>query len=360
MFADDIRGIIVTTMGYGRTIDRVVGGLSRLLHVRPARENTLHDLEQHYLDLPIDRMFPAPVAPADVRVTRTLFDRAIRSSTVTWRSTHEVLCPHYRRRHEREYAANLTAQLRWVRPDRARRRDCLVYVHGWLEPGSWAEETTLFRTWAQALDVDLAHVSLPFHGVRKPRGALFSGELFWTADLVRSVEGVRQAVHDARSAIAYLRAQGYERVGVTGLSLGGAVTMILACLDEPRPDFIIPIISHLQLAEAVEEAPILWRVKHDLTRWGIDREARAVLFDRLGWAHYAPRLAKERQLWIQAKEDAYIDAAQAERQWRLWGEPPILWIEGGHMTFPIALDAITRRMKGFLSQQPADAPHVVV
>lgn len=335
-------------MGYGRTIDRVVGSFSRFLHIRPARQNTLADLEKHYLDLPIERMFPAPDRPIDVQVTRTLLDRAIRSSTVTWRSTHEVLCPLYRRRHETDYASNLSAQLRWVRPDRARRRTCLVYVHGWLEPGSWAEETTLFRTWARALDVDLAHVSLPFHGVRKPPSSLFSGEHFWTADLVRSVEGVRQAVHDARSAIAYLRGQGYERIGVSGLSLGGAVTMLLACV-EPTPDFIIPIISHLQLAEAVEEAPILWRVKHDLTRWGIDRDARARLFERLGWARFSPILPRERQLWIQASEDAYIDARQAARQWRQWGEPPILWIEGGHMTFPLALPAITDRMRTFLS-----------
>jgi pimeloyl-ACP methyl ester carboxylesterase len=336
-------------MGYGRNIDRVVGGFSRLLHVRPARQNTLPDLERHYLDLPIDRMFPAAEAPRDVRITRNLLDRAIRSSTVTWRSTHEVLCPHYRRRHETDYAKNLDAQLRWVRPDGVRRRDCLVYVHGWLEPGSWAEETTLFRAWGRELDVDLAHVSLPFHGVRKPPGSLFSGELFWTADLVRSVEGVRQAVHDARSAIAYLRAQGYERVGVSGLSLGGAVVMILACL-EPSLDFVIPIISHLQLLDAVEEAPILWRVKHDLNRWGVDRAARARIFDRLGWSAYAPAVPKERQLWIQAREDVYIDARAVERQWRQWDEPPILWVDGGHMTFALKIGEINARIKAFLAR----------
>ncbi len=336
-------------MGYGRNIDRVVGGLSRLLHVRPARQNTLPDLERHYLDLPLEQMFPAPDRPIEPKTTRTLLDKAIRSSTVTWKSTHQVRCPLYRRRHEREYRRNLNAQLRWVRPDGARRRDCLVYVHGWLEPGSWAEETTLFRVWGRELGVDLAHVSLPFHGVREPRGSLFSGELFWSADLVRSVEGVRQAVHDARCAIRFLREQGYERVGVSGLSLGGAVAMILACLD-PAPDFVIPIIAHLQLLDAVEEAPILWRVKHDLGKWGIDRPARKRLFDRLGWARYRPLVPNENQLWIQAREDVYIAAHAVQRQWHDWGEPPILWVDGGHMTFPLHMSAINARMKRFLNR----------
>ena len=55
------------------------------------------------------------------------------------------------------------------------------------------------------LEVDLLHVALPFHGRRNPRGALFSGEYFWTADLVRSVEAVRQAACDARAAFYYRR-----------------------------------------------------------------------------------------------------------------------------------------------------------
>lgn len=335
-------------MGYGRTVDRVVGSLSRLLHVRSAKTNTLGDLDP-YLELSPDEAFPPPGPLVGERVERTLIDRAIRSSTVSWTSPHEVLCPRYQMRHEGAYRVNKNAAMRWVRPDGEMRDTCLVYVHGWLEPGSWAEETTLFRKWSRELPCDLAHVALPFHGVRKPRSALFSGEFFWTADLVRSIEGVRQAVHDVRQAVAWLRAQGYSKVGVTGISLGGSITMLLACLD-PAPDYIIPIIAHLQLAEAVEDAPILWRMKSDLERWGADREARRRIFEGIGWAKYPPVIPRERQLWIQAKEDGYLDASLAERQHGEWGEPPILWIDGGHMTFPLHIDEITDRIVDFLAE----------
>lgn len=333
-------------MGYGTTVDRVIGGLSRLLHVRAAKTNTLGDLEP-YLGLAANTAFPAPDPIFGVTVRRTLLDRALHSSTVTWRSTHEVLCPRYRVRHQGEYRVNEQATMRWIRPDGRQRRQCLVYVHGWLEPGSWAEEATLFRKWGRELpSCDLAHVSLPFHGVRKPRWSLFSGEYFWTADLVRSVEAIRQAVHDVRCAIGWLREQGYERVGVTGISLGGSIAMLLACV-EPTPDYSIPIVAHLQLFDAVENAAILSHMKRDLERFGADHAERKRIFERLGWASYAPVLPRERQLWIQAREDAYIDAELTTRQHRDWGEPPILWIEGGHMTFPLHIDEITERMRSF-------------
>jgi hypothetical protein len=76
------------------------------------------------------------------------------------------------------------------------------------------------------------------------------------------------------------------------------------------------------------------------------------LFKRMGLSSYRPLLAPERQLWIQAREDVYIDARLAEAQWQAWGEPHVLWIEGGHMTFPLHVDAITKRMDAFLRTLP--------
>src|SRR5262249_34581167 len=162
-----------------------------------------------------------------------------------------------RLRHDRDYAVNHTVHARWMRPRGRHRRSLLIYVHGWLEPGPWVEETTLLPVLFRELDTDVAHVQLPFHGKRNPKGALFHGEYFWSADLVRSIEALRQSVIDVRSAMAYFRLQGYERIGITGISLGGSIAMLMACLL-PLPDYIVPIIAHLDLGDAVENAPILW------------------------------------------------------------------------------------------------------
>jgi pimeloyl-ACP methyl ester carboxylesterase len=330
-----------------RGVDRIIGGLTHLLHLRGAQHNTVADLGP-YLDTPKDVLFPAPVAPRDLVRARALLRRSNGREVVTlrWHSQHVPLCPHYRARHAGEYARNQTVTARWMHPRTGPRRRALVYVHGWLEPGPWVEEAVLLPRLYDALGVDVLHVQLPFHGARNPRSALFHGEFFWSADLVRSIEAVRQSCNDARTLVTWLRAQGYEEVGVTGISLGGSIAMVLACVD-PTPDYIVPIVSHLQLGEAVEDAPILWRMKADLERFGVDRVRRKAIFGRLGIASLLPTLAPERQLWIMARDDAYIAAPLVEAQWRAWGEPPIEWIPGGHMTFPLSLPRIVERTREF-------------
>ena len=109
---------------------------------------------------------------------------------------------------------------------------------------------------------------------------------------MRTMESVRQSLIDVRTLMAWLRAErGYEEIGVTGISLGGGITMALGCV-ESGPDYIMPIVAHLKLGEAVEEAPILWRMKADLERFGIDRAKRRELFDRLGPRQAAARLCR--------------------------------------------------------------------
>jgi hypothetical protein len=335
----------------GRSVDRIVGGLSRLLQLRSAQVNTVDDLAP-YLGAPLSVMFPDPVVPRDVerrpmRAGRRS-DRVI--ERLQWHSPHAPLCPHYRARHAGEYARNQIATARYMYPRAGPRAAALVYVHGWLEPAPW--QALFLPRLYDALGVDVLHLQLPFHGTRKPKSALFHGEFFWTADLVRSIEAVRQSCFDARTLVAWLRAQGYLEVGVTGLSMGASVAMVLACL-EPVPDYIAPIIGHLQLAEAIEEAPIFWRMKSDLERFGIGAARRRQIFAQLGFESLRPILATDRQLWIMAREDIYIPAPVVERQWHEWGEPAIEWLPGGHMTFALSLTRAVERLRTFHLSLPA-------
>jgi pimeloyl-ACP methyl ester carboxylesterase len=334
----------------GRGVDRLVGGLTHLLHLRGAEQNTVGDLGP-YLDAPTSVLFPAPVSPRDLtrRVQHLPWLRRPRGrvlEALTWHSQHVPLCPHYRARHAGEYARNQMVTARWIYPPAGPRARALVYVHGWLEPGPWIEEAVLLPRLDHALDVDVLHVQLPFHGTRNPRSARYHGEFFWSGDLVRTIEALRQSCIDARTLVAWLRSQGYAEVGVTGISLGGSIAMLLACVT-PLPDYIVPIVSHLQLAGAVEDAPILWRMKADLERFGVDQPQREDIFRRLGIASMRPLLPAHKQLWIMARNDVYVAAPLVERQWHEWGEPPIEWIAGGHMTFPLHLGRIVERTRAF-------------
>lgn len=331
-------------MGYGERVDAVVGKLSRFLHLRRTNIDTSHELTP-YFGLSLEELLPRPVQLPDVRRVRPRFGLgSVCTETLSWRSVHEPLSDAYKRRHQTDYAANTTAYARWVHQKAHRRKSLLLYVHGWLEPGSWVEEATLMPLWYKELGVDVAHVQLPFHGRRSTSGQLFHGEWFWTADLVRSLEAVRQAVFDVRSIMAWFRNLGYEEVGISGLSLGGCITMLTACVD-PLPDYVVPMIAHLELTDAIEEAPILWRMKDDLARFGIDSAHRREIFTRVSLSQATPLLPNEKQLWVAAREDGYLKAELVEQQWKRWNQPPILWIPGGHMTFPIAVADIVKRMK---------------
>jgi hypothetical protein len=54
-----------------------------------------------------------------------------------------------------------------------------------------------------------------------------------------------------------------------------------------------------------------------------------------------------------ARDDIYIPAAVVERQWRAWGEPPIEWLPGGHMTFALSLSRAIARLREFHDTLPA-------
>jgi pimeloyl-ACP methyl ester carboxylesterase len=328
-------------MGYGDRVDGVFGKLARVLHMRRAEHDTSKDLAP-YLDKTIDELFPAPPVPTVTRQAPGLLDDP-RMEALSWRSGHEPLSAAYRARHEGDYAKNLTAHATWMHPKGTRRRSILLYAHIWLQTTPRLEEAVALPMFSKAMDVDVALVQLPFHGRRNARGQLFGGEYFWSADLVRSLEAVRQSVYDVRAAMAYFRALGYEEVGVAGISLGGSIAMLTACLD-PVPDYVIPIISHLELVEAIEEAEILWRMKADLERFGLDKAARKALFTRLAIYDTKPKLAPERQLWLAAREDRFLTERGVLQQWERWGNPPIEWLTGGHMTFMFDLPKMLRRM----------------
>jgi pimeloyl-ACP methyl ester carboxylesterase len=73
---------------------------------------------------------------------------------------------------------------------------------------------------------------LPYHDVRKPPD-LKRAELIVSANVGRTAQVNRQAVLDAKRAVDWLEAQGYERIGIMGTSLGSCLAM-LAMSHDPR------------------------------------------------------------------------------------------------------------------------------
>lgn len=324
----------------------LAGVVHRLGHPTP---DTLGDVSA-YADLPSDTLFPAPSAvPAVRRRTRWRVPGVVESEDLVFPSLHEPLEPRFARRYRREYAASHTVYARRVRPagDLARRRPRLLYLHGYMQPETVLEELILLAGLALRLDVEIVQVQPPYHGRRRPRGSRFDGEFYWTADVVRSFEALRQTLLDARTLLGWMLAEDDRPVGVSGVSLGGALACALTCLEE-RFAFSMPVVGHMDLARLLTDAPVLGRMRRELRERGWSAREFGEFVASTGWNDLEPRLPRERILLLAASEDRFFEPDATTAMWKRWGEPAIEWYPTSHMGFFAYARPATRRLREFV------------
>jgi hypothetical protein len=75
--------------------------------------------------------------------------------------------------------------------------------------------------------VSALRLTLPYHDARMP-AELTRADYIVSSNVVRTVQVCRQAVLDARGAVAWLASQGFERIGILGTSLGSCLSLLTA------------------------------------------------------------------------------------------------------------------------------------
>jgi pimeloyl-ACP methyl ester carboxylesterase len=327
--------------------DDATGALSQILQrFAETTPNTLADLDV-YRRMPRDALFPAPQGVPAARVTTRWRLPGLVSEDVVFPSLHEPIEPRFRQRYLAEYAETHTVYARRIRPAGARGRPRLLYLHGYLQPETYFEEVALLVSMAQILDVEVVQLQPPYHGRRTPRGSRFGGELYWTADVVRSLEALRQNLLDARTLLSWLRAEDPRPVGVMGLSLGGALTLALTCLDE-RFAFSVPLIAHMDLAAMVADAPVLESMRRELHQFGWGIEEFRQFVTQIGWYDLVPKLPSPRIHLFAASDDRFFAPAVVEEMWRRWGRPSICWYPCSHMGFIAHLPEVIAEVRRFI------------
>jgi len=129
-------------------------------------------------------------------------------------------------------------------------------------------------------------LSLPYHDQRMPP-ELRRADYIVSANVARTVQVCRQAVLDARRAIAWLAMQGYHRIGILGTSLGSCLAL-LTTAHEP-----------LVKAEALNHispyfADVVWRgISTRHVRDGMDGHIELDLL-RMLWRPISPRVYLDR------------------------------------------------------------------
>lgn len=317
-------------------------------------ESSIDRIEQ-YQGLSLDALFvpPADRLPDVQRRGRWRLP-GLRSEGFTFQSTHVPLCDVHARKAATDYARNEVVRVRRLRPTRGRVKARLLYIHGFMQPETLAEEVLVVGGLATALGLDVWQMQVPYHGRRTPRSSLYDGELFWSADLVRSVEAMRQTALDARTVVSLMAAEtdmpAATPIGVSGISLGGFFSWLLPSLDE-RFDFSMPMAAHMDIAALVRDAPVMARMRRELAEFGWSMEDFAGLVDSWGWGTLRPQLEPARIQAHLASEDHFFEEDVTRRQTEPWLLPEqTWWYATSHMGFIPRMPLAVHRMVPFVRE----------
>ena len=260
---------------------------------------------------------PAPIAPSLVRV-RT--DGDVTVSDASWPSAFEPYLPELREKYL-GHENNRTARARvYLGP---RPRPAVVLLHGYLA-GQWAVEERAWPIGWLTRHFDVAIAVLPFHAVRA-RTDRRAPPPFPGADPRFTNEGFRQAMHDIRALVGWLRARGAPEVGVMGMSLGGYTTALLATV-EPGLAFAAPIIPLASIADFARDQGRLGTGAEEALQHRALEEATRVV-SPLARPSLVP---KERVLVVAGDADRITPMSHAERLARHF-DARIVPFTGGHL-----------------------------
>ncbi|MBI5834177.1 MAG: hypothetical protein HZB16_17925 [Armatimonadetes bacterium] len=229
----------------------------------------------------------------------------------------------------------------WPANDRVR-LDIRLGPNGWRSPAMVLLHALMsvsdrgYRRWSHRLNAAgwtaiFAH--LPYHYDRCPRGAA-SGELAFSANLVRSAEGVRQAVIELRLVAAALRARGCPRWAVWGNSYGALIGALLAvCEPDLYTAWLLEPIVDLEYAMC--ESPVSLVIRRQLRRSGVTREMMASYVPLLCPRHHRPAMAPERILLMAGRQDRVAPPHLVQALAEHWSGAVYAEADQGHVGYTL-------------------------
>jgi hypothetical protein len=185
---------------------------------------------------------------------------------------------------------------RGSRPDADRRAAVLVLPQWNSDPGGHVGLAKLLAMHGMTA----LRISLPYHDRRMPP-ELERADYIVSANVARTVQICRQAVLDSRRAIAWLAAQGYERIGILGSSLGSCLALLTTAHE---PLIRAAALNHI----SPYFADVVWRgLSTEHVREGLDGHIELALLRDL-WKPISPawfleRMRDRQTLLVYAKYD---------------------------------------------------------
>lgn len=293
--------------------------------------------------------FPAPTAPprASARRANPIAERIAHGTVenVSFRSGFQAVNPSMRQTWNSLKNNNTARFQHWRHDDGPRPTLCVI--HGFMGSAYLFNGVFFSLPWFFRSGYDIALFTLPFHGRRAERHSPFSGYGYFAHGMAGFAEAMAQAVHDFRSMLDHLESTGVDRFALTGLSLGGYTSALLAAV-EPRLQAVVPNVPVVSVEDEIRD----WFPANMLMRGGqrMGHIAQADLAAANAYhspLNYTPLVARDRRLIITGLGDRLAPPEQAEMLWQHWDRCALHWFPGNHILH-VSQPTYLRRMTKFL------------
>jgi pimeloyl-ACP methyl ester carboxylesterase len=299
----------------------------------------------------VAKSFPAPAELPQVRSRpASLLAEWLANGTVdniAFRSSFTAVNPAMRKQWSAFTSNNIVRAQHWRHDDGPRPTLCVI--HGFMGSSYLLNGLFFSLPWYYRSGYDVLLYTLPFHGRRAEKFSPFSGFGYFAGGLSGFAESMAQAVHDFRSIVDYLRHIGVERVALTGISLGGYTTALLATVED-RLEAVIPNCPVVTPVKLFHE----WFPANALVRLGLllaninSGELNAGMSYHCP-LNYRPVIPKDRRMIITGLGDRMAPPDQAVMLWEHWDRCALHWFPGSHVAHVSQLDYL-RRMTPFLHE----------
>jgi len=244
---------------------------------------------------------------------------------------------------------NVVHAQHWIHDDGPHPTLCVI--HGFMGSAYLFNGLFFSLPWFYRSGYDVLLVTLPFHGRRAEKYSPFSGYGYFAHGFAGFAEAMAQAVHDFRSLFDYLEFTGVDRVALTGMSLGGYTSALIASVDDRIQAVIpnVPVVTPDRTADEWFPANLMVRLRSRVS--GNDQAVTNAATMYTSPLNYAPLVPKDRRLIIAGLGDRLAPPEQAELLWEHWDRCAFHWFPGNHVLHisqPDYLRRMTRFMRDFM------------